>query len=119
MTNSNGVLTSREVEILQETSTGATYREIGLRLRISPDTVKNRMHGIYCKLGVYTRFEAVLEAIRRGYVVVPGIAVASDRRRMRRLERALELIVSYEPTPIVSRRDLIELARKALDGEDR
>jgi hypothetical protein len=97
---------------------GLCNAEIGLKLGIAESTVKNRMHGIFSKLDVGVRIEAVFEGIRRGYVVVPGIALASDRRRMRRLEQALELIVSYEAIPIVSRRDLIELARKALETED-
>ncbi len=118
MTNNNGRLTPREVEILQLAANGMCNSEIGLKLGITESTVKNRMHGIFSKLDVYVRIEAVFEGIRRGYVVVPGIALASDRRRMRRLEQALELIVSYEAIPLVSRRDLIELARKALaDGE--
>jgi DNA-binding CsgD family transcriptional regulator len=115
MTNSNGVLTQREIEILQLAANGLCNGEIGLKLGIAENTVKNRMHDIFFKLDVGVRLEAVLEAIRRGYVAVPGIALASDRRRMRRLEQALELIVSYESIPIVSRRDLIELAKKALE----
>jgi DNA-binding CsgD family transcriptional regulator len=70
--NGNGRITPREIQILQLTATGATNREVALRLGISPDTVKNRMGGIYRKLGTYTRLEAVLEGIRRGIVVVPG-----------------------------------------------
>jgi DNA-binding CsgD family transcriptional regulator len=118
MTNSNGKLTQREIEILQLAANGLCSNEIGLRMGIAGNTVKNRLNTIYRKLEVSTRLEAVLEATRRGLVVVPGIALASDRRRMRRLERSLELIVSYEATPIVSRRDLIELARKALETEE-
>jgi DNA-binding CsgD family transcriptional regulator len=118
MTNSNGKLTPREIEILQLAANGLCSNEIGLRMGIAGNTVKNRLNTIYRKMEVYTRIDAVLEAIRRGYVVVPGIALASDRRRMRHLEQALELIVSYEAIPLVSRRDLIELARKALDDRD-
>jgi DNA-binding CsgD family transcriptional regulator len=118
MTNSNGKLTQREIEILQLAANGLCSNEIGLKMGIAGNTVKNRLNTIYRKMEVYTRIDAVLEAIRRGYVVVPGIALASDRRRMRRLEQALELIVGYEAIPIVSRRDLIELARKALETED-
>jgi two-component system nitrate/nitrite response regulator NarL len=81
MTNSNGKLTPREVEILQLAANGLCNGEIGLKLGIAESTVKNRMHVIFSKLDVCVRLEAVLEGIRRGYVVVPGIRRVRDDHR--------------------------------------
>lgn len=80
MTNSNGVLTPREVEVLQLVALEYTYDQIGLWLGISPQTVKNHMSKLLGKLDVESRVGAVLWAIRYGYVVVPGIrGMRNDR----------------------------------------
>jgi len=59
-------LTPRELEVLQELSTGATNREIAERLFISVNTVKNHVHGILSKLELKNRREAELLANRQG-----------------------------------------------------
>jgi len=57
-------LTSRELEVLMEVSSGATNKEIAERLFISVNTVKNHVHDILDKLGLKNRREATLFAIR-------------------------------------------------------
>lgn len=52
-------LTSRELEVLQELSTGASNREIASRLVIAENTVKNHVHSILAKLKLRNRREAV------------------------------------------------------------
>jgi DNA-binding NarL/FixJ family response regulator len=79
MTN-NGKFTPREMAILQLVAGGLCSGEIALKMGIAESTVKNRLTGIYRKLDVTTRIEAVLEGIRRGYVVVPGIRGVRDDR---------------------------------------
>jgi DNA-binding NarL/FixJ family response regulator len=61
-------LTSRELEILAEIATGATNREIGERLYLSPHTVKEHTSSIYRKLQVRNRAEAVQHAQRLGLI---------------------------------------------------
>ncbi len=51
-------LTGRELEILQCISTGATNKEISLKLFISVETVKSHVKNIYKKMGVKNRVEA-------------------------------------------------------------
>ncbi|MCA9940239.1 MAG: tetratricopeptide repeat protein [Anaerolineales bacterium] len=55
-------LSERELEVLQLIATGLTNREIGLRLHLSPNTIKRHTLNIYEKLGVHSRTEAVTTA---------------------------------------------------------
>lgn len=57
-------LTDREREILLPLGTGATTREVAARLHLEPDTVKKSASGLYRKLGVRNRTEAVRRAVR-------------------------------------------------------
>ena len=59
-------LTSRELEVLEELITGATNKEISLRLGMSPKTVMHHSGAIYRKLGVRSRAEATAWAFRHG-----------------------------------------------------
>ena len=59
---------SREREVLGEIASGATNREIGERLFLSPHTIKEHASSVYRKLGVRNRAEAVKEAQRRGLI---------------------------------------------------
>jgi DNA-binding NarL/FixJ family response regulator len=61
-------LTSREREVLVEVARGATNREIGKRLYLSPHTVKEHTSSIYRKLQVRNRAEAVQHAQRLGLI---------------------------------------------------
>ena len=61
-------LTKREREVLGEIATGATNREIGERLYLSPHTIKEHTSAIYRKLGVRNRAAAVKRAQRIGLV---------------------------------------------------
>jgi DNA-binding NarL/FixJ family response regulator len=59
-------LTEREREVLEAVASGATNREIGKRLFLSPHTVKEHTSSLYRKLGVRNRAEAVQKAQRQG-----------------------------------------------------
>lgn len=59
-------LTTRELEVLRELSTGATNREIAARLTITENTVKNHVRNILAKLHLKNRREAAFYARRRG-----------------------------------------------------
>jgi two-component system response regulator DesR len=61
-------LSGREREVLAEIASGATNREIGSRLYLSPHTVKEHTSAIYRKLGVRNRAEAVKHAQRLGLI---------------------------------------------------
>jgi DNA-binding NarL/FixJ family response regulator len=57
--NPTDVLTSRERQVLDLICTGASYREIGVALRIGLGTVQTHIKNVYGKLGVGTKIEAM------------------------------------------------------------
>jgi DNA-binding CsgD family transcriptional regulator len=56
-------LSPREAEILAHAARGASNKEIGAALGVSPVTVKNHLHRAYEKTGVTTRAAARHELI--------------------------------------------------------
>ena len=63
-------LTHREREVLTLVAEGLGNREIGTRLFISENTVKNLLRGILDKLGLRSRTEAASYALRNGVVTL-------------------------------------------------
>jgi DNA-binding NarL/FixJ family response regulator len=63
-------LTGREIEVLKSIAEGHTSREIGERLYISENTVKNHVRNILDKLGLRSRNEAVMYAIREELISI-------------------------------------------------
>jgi DNA-binding CsgD family transcriptional regulator len=61
-------LSEREREILRLVATGASNKEIAQKLFISANTVKVHLRNIFSKIGVSSRTEATLFAIREGLV---------------------------------------------------
>jgi LuxR family maltose regulon positive regulatory protein len=59
-------LTTAELRLLPLLSTHLSFREIGERLYLSPNTIKSEVISIYRKLGVSSRSEAVDHAQRLG-----------------------------------------------------
>jgi two-component system response regulator DesR len=59
-------LSEREQEVLDLIARGRTNPEIAARLHLSPHTVKEHTSGLYRKLGVRNRAEAVRRAQRLG-----------------------------------------------------
>ncbi len=61
-------LTTREKDVLRLLAGGADNAAIGLKLSISRHTVKQHVTNIFEKLGVRTRVEAAVYAVRAGLV---------------------------------------------------
>lgn len=61
-------LTCRELEVLREIAQGMRNKEIGRRLAITVQTVKNHVHSILEKLQVHRRREAVRRGIELGLI---------------------------------------------------
>ena len=61
-------LTEREKEVLQLLAAGFTNKEIGSRLDIAENTVKNHLKSILGKLHLQNRVQAVALAIQQGLV---------------------------------------------------
>ena len=61
-------LTPREVQILALMSEGRTPAEITDELTMSPNTLRTHMQNVLTKLGVHSKMEALVLAIRHGKV---------------------------------------------------
>ncbi len=61
-------LTKREHQVLQALADGANDKEIAQRLCISTDTARNHLVHILSKLGVHSRLQALVFALRHGIV---------------------------------------------------
>jgi DNA-binding NarL/FixJ family response regulator len=61
-------LTGRETEVLRALATGLTNREIGRLLHIGERTVKTHVSHLLTKLGLQSRTQAALHAVRIGLV---------------------------------------------------
>lgn len=57
--DANSLLSQREKEVLELVSQGLLYKEIAIRLTISPETVKKHLKNIYQKLHVQNKVEAL------------------------------------------------------------
>jgi DNA-binding NarL/FixJ family response regulator len=64
-------LSPREVEILDNIAQGMTNKQVAWALSISEQTVKNHMSSILRKLAVNDRTQAVVYAMRQGWIRMP------------------------------------------------
>ncbi len=63
-------LTPREIEILQALADGLEDREIAGRMYVSAGTVRTHMVSIHKKLGLNSRLQALVFAVRHGVVEI-------------------------------------------------
>jgi DNA-binding NarL/FixJ family response regulator len=61
-------LTGREMDVLRLVVEGKTNQEIGLALGISDKTVEKHLEAVFAKMGVASRVEAAVHAVREGLV---------------------------------------------------
>lgn len=66
----DGVLTSREIDVLKGVARGEANHEIAVKLLITEATVKAHMRSILSKLGAKDRTHAVIVALKRGILQV-------------------------------------------------
>src|SRR6185436_14083225 len=64
-------LSDREIEVLERIAAGGSNKEIADTLKISTQTVKNHISSILRKLSLNDRTQAVLYALRRGWIETP------------------------------------------------
>lgn len=67
-------LTPRELEILSLMAEGRTPAEITSTLGMSPNTLRTHMQNVLTKLGVHSKMEALVLAIRHGKVATVDIS---------------------------------------------
>ena len=61
------IICLRQMDVIQLLGEGLTNKEMALTLDIRPRTVKFHLDNIYSKLGVNTRTEAAIYALRHGW----------------------------------------------------
>ena len=65
------MLTKREHEVLELIARGFSYAEIARLKTLSVHTVQTHIKGLYAKLAVHSKSEAVFEATRMGLLQTP------------------------------------------------
>lgn len=66
--NAGATLTIREKAVLDGLAHGYGYEEAAQRLQISLNTLRNHVRGIYTKLGVHSKVDAINEARKRRWL---------------------------------------------------
>lgn len=61
-------LTAREIEVLRLLTKGLPTRSLAEELGLSPATIRNHIQRLLPKLGVHSRLEAVVYAVRHGLI---------------------------------------------------
>jgi DNA-binding NarL/FixJ family response regulator len=76
---SGEALTERELDVVRAVARGMSNNEIADELYLSVNTVRNHIQRISAKLGVGTRLEVAMTAIRRGLIELPEEEAPSVR----------------------------------------
>ncbi len=97
-------LTFREAQIFNLLTSGLTNREIGCRLEVTEKTVKRYLTGIFEKLNVRNRVEAVMLSRQRrensgAHAVRPGISISDASIPPPRLDEASAAVRSATVSP--------------------
>lgn len=71
-------LTAKETEVLRFVSRGLSNKEIASRMRVSPRTVQAHLASVFSKLGVASRTEAVVSALKSGLLSRDDVGGSSD-----------------------------------------
>jgi DNA-binding NarL/FixJ family response regulator len=61
-------LTARELDVLDRIARGYSYEEVAAHLQVALNTIRHHIRGIYAKLGVHTKVDAINEARRRRWL---------------------------------------------------
>jgi len=67
------LLSEREMEVLKLAATGVSNKDIAQQLFLSPRTVQVHLGNIFSKLGVASRTEAILYALKRGWLTLEDL----------------------------------------------
>lgn len=70
----SGLLTEREIEVLKRAAKGMSNKDIANELFVSVRTIETYLGNIFNKLGVASRTEAVVYALREGWFALDDLA---------------------------------------------
>ena len=74
-------LTDREIEVLRLAATGMSNKEIAEKLSVTVRTVKAHISNIFVKMNVASRTEAILEAVREGWLELDKAPPGTDTQQ--------------------------------------
>jgi len=66
------VLSARELQVLRKGAEGQSNKQIAMMLNIGPRTVQTHWRNIFDKLGVFSRTEAIVYCLRKGWLNLAG-----------------------------------------------
>jgi len=66
------VLSERELQVLRKGAEGLSNKQIAMLLNIGPRTVQTHWRNIFDKLGVFSRTEAIVYCLRKGWLNLSG-----------------------------------------------
>ena len=72
-------LSDRELQVLDGLARGLTRKAIAARLGISPETVKDYVTSLFCKLDAHDRVTAVTHAVNMGVMPLPPVGGGGSR----------------------------------------
>jgi len=73
-TKPSGLLTEGEKAVLKAAAKGLTSKDIARQLHLSPRTVEARITSIFNKLGAGSRMEAVITALKAGWLTLDDVS---------------------------------------------
>ena len=68
----------RELEVLKLAAKGMSNKEIAAELSLSVRTVQSHLGNIFAKLGVSSRTEAVLRALKEGWISLENVSLGDE-----------------------------------------
>ena len=68
------VLTQRELDVLNKAAKGLSNKDIASELFISVHTVESHLRSIFNKIGVGSRIEAVVQALKKGWITLEDLS---------------------------------------------
>jgi DNA-binding NarL/FixJ family response regulator len=74
------LLTDREIEVLKLAATGMSNKEIAEKLSVTVRTVKAHISNVFDKMNVASRTEAILKAVREGWLELEKTPRVIDRK---------------------------------------
>ena len=73
-------LTDREIEVLKLAATGMSNKEIAEKLSVTVRTVKAHISNVFAKMDVASRTEAILQAVREGWLELDKAPTGIDNQ---------------------------------------